>query len=103
MVKKIKTKPGKGKMVNLEKKLEQNAQELLEKGEMFGDGIIIQMSFIATNPIGVGAVTLGLAKAYAALKDVAGRLGVEIESLFEKERAYFEDKFDELLDQEEMK
>ena len=103
MVKKIKTKPGKGKMVNLEKKLEQNAQELLEKGEMFGDGIIIQMSFIATNPIGVGAVTLGLANAYAALKDVAERLGVEIESLFEKERAYFEDKFDELLDQEEMK
>lgn len=103
MVKKIKTKPGKGKMVNLEKKLEQNAQELLEKGEMFGDGIIIQMSFIATNPIGVGAVTLGLAKAYAALKDVARRLGVEVESLFEKERAYFEDKFDELHDQEEMK
>ena len=102
MVKKSKMKPDKGYKENKKRKLEQEAQELIEKGEVFGENIIGQLTLIATNPIGMGAAALGLAKAYAALKDVSKRFDVDVDSLFEKELSYFEGKFKELLDQEMM-
>ena len=100
MTKKGKMKPGKGQKENKNKEFEQEAQELLEKGEVFGDSIIGQLTLMATNPIGMGAAALGLAKAYAALKDVARRFDVDVEPLFEKELSIFESKFKELLDLE---
>ena len=101
MAKRTKMKPGKGYKEN--KKVEQDAQELVEKGDAFGDSIIGQLSLIATNPIGMGAAALGLAKAYVALKDVAGHFNVDVEPLFRKELTFYEGKFSELFDQEEMK
>ena len=83
-------------------KFEQDAQEIIVRGEIFGDSIIGQLSLMATDPIGMGAATIGLVKAYAALKDVASRVGVDVEPLFEQELPLYEDKFNGLLDLEEM-
>ena len=103
MAKKIKMKPGKGHKENKNMNYEQEAKEIIAKGEIFGDSIIGQFSLMAVDPIGMGAATIGLVKAYAALKDVASRVGVDIESLFKQELPLYEGQFKELLDQEEMK
>ena len=101
MVKKIKMKPGKGcQKENRNMSFKQEAQELVERGEVFGDSIIAQLSQIAINPLGMGAATIGLAKAYASLKYVAGRFGVDVESLFNHELPLYDAQFKELLDQE---
>lgn len=103
MAKKIKMKPNKGHKTNKNLRFEQEAQEIIVRGEIFGDSIIGQFSLMATDPIGMGAATIGLVKAYAALKDVASRVGVDVESLFKQELPLYEGKFKELLDLEEMK
>ena len=101
MAKKIKMKPGKGHKENKNMKFEQEAQEIIARGEIFGDSIISQLSLMATDWVGMGAAAVGLAKAYVTLKDVASRVGVDVESLFEQEIPIYERKFKELLDQVE--
>lgn len=100
MAKKIKMKPNKGHKENKNMRFEQEAQEIIVRGEVFGDSIIAQLSQIAINPLGMGAATIGLAKAYASLKYVAGRFGVDVESLFNHELPLYDVQFKELLDQE---
>lgn len=100
MAKTIKMKPGKGYKSNKNMRFEQEAQEIIVRGEVFGDSIIAQLSQIAINPLGMGAATIGLAKAYASLKYVAGRFGVDVESLFNHELPLYDAQFKELLDQE---
>ena len=103
MAKKIKMNSRKGHKENKSLRFEQEAREVIERGEIFGNSIIGQLSLMATGPIGMGAATIGLVKGYAALKDVASRVGVDVESLFKQELPLYEGKFKELLDLEEMK
>jgi hypothetical protein len=63
---------------------------ILEKGETFGDALIGMLSLIATDYKGMGLAAIGLAKALAALKNVAKLTDVNIDSLFESELAHFE-------------
>jgi len=68
----------------------EEAKLLLEKGETFGDALIGMLSLIATDYKGMGLAAIGLAKALAALKNVAKLTDVNIDSLFESELAHFE-------------
>lgn len=97
MVKVIKMKAGKaGKKKNkIEYPTMEEAKLLLEKGDTFGDALISMLSLIATDYKGMGLAAIGLAKALAALKDVAKNYDVNIDSLFESELAHFEKRFDE--------
>ena len=102
MAKKIKMNASKanGKIKN--KKVEQDAKILVEKGEIFGDSIIAQLTLTATDLIGIGAASVGLAKALAALKDVARRLDVSIDNLFDQQLSHYERVFAEITDLEEL-
>ena len=101
MAKRIKKSCKAGK-VNKKQKIEQEAMEIAEKGEIFGNNIIGQMSLTATGLVGIGAAVVGLAKAYAALKNISKCMDIDIESFFEQELSFFDDKFDDLLDLEEL-
>ena len=57
--------------VGKEEKLNKNVQELMERGDIFGQSIIGVMAQFATNWKGIGIAAVGLAKALAALKAVA--------------------------------
>lgn len=74
----------------------EEAKLLLEKGDTFGDALIGMLSLIATDYKGMGLAAIGLAKALAALKNVAKLTDVNIDSLFESELAHFEKRFNEL-------
>ncbi len=95
MVKKIRKKSSKTGKVNMEKKIEQDAVEIMERGEAFGKALISLFSLTATDWKGMGSATIGLAMAVAGLKDIAERTGVDIDSLFESELSYFEKLFAE--------
>ena len=71
----------KSKSFGKEKRLK-NAQDLLERGELFGDSIIGLMAQFATNLRGLGVAAAGLAKALAALKTVADEVGVDLDDLY---------------------
>ena len=86
--------------VGKEEKLNKNVQELMERGDIFGQSIIGLMTQFATNWQGIGIAAVGLAKALAALKAVARVSDVEIESLYKKELAYFEDEYFSILSEE---
>lgn len=90
----------KSNQVGNEKKLNENVQELMEMGNNFGQSIIGLMAQFATNWKGIGIAAVGLAKALAALKAVARESDVEIESLYKKELAYFEDEYFSILSEE---
>ena len=95
MTKINKTKSNKvGKKVNKSKyPSREEAKLILGKGEVFGDAIIWNMSLFALDVKGMGIATIGLAKALAALKNVAKSSDVNIDSLFESEFAHFEKKY----------
>ena len=95
MVKKIRKKSSKTGKVNMEKKIEQDAVEIMERGEAFGKALISPFSLTATDWKCMGSATIGLAMAVAGLKDIAERTGVDIDSLFESELSYFEKLFAE--------
>ena len=75
---------------------QEDAKRLLEKGDTFGDSLIGMLSLVATDLEGIGAATIGLAKALASLKNVAMRTDVKIENLFNNELAHYEKLFNEL-------
>ena len=85
-----------GKKVNKRKyPSREEAKLLLGRGEVFGDAIIWIMSMFSLDVKGMAIATIGLAKALAALKNVAKASGVNIENLFESELTFFEGKFEE--------
>ena len=86
--------------VGKEEKLNKNVQELMERGDIFGQSIIGLMTQFATNWQGIGIAAVGLAKALAALKAVARESDVEIESLYKAELAHFEDEYFSILSEE---
>ena len=68
----------------------EEAKLMLGSGEVFGDSIIWNMSLFALDVKGMGVATIGLAKALAALKNVAEGAGLDIGDLFGSELAHFE-------------
>lgn len=76
-----------------EKRINENALEIVEKGEMLGESFIGIMAISAINTKGVGIATYALAKAWAALKSVAEEMDVEVDSLFEGTTSLFINEF----------
>jgi hypothetical protein len=74
----------------------EEAKLMLGRGEVFGDSIIWNMSLFALDVKGMGVATIGLAKALAALKNVAKAYDVNITNLFESELGHFEKKYNEI-------
>ena len=66
------------------------AEELLLMGSALSEQMLNLLSKVATTPRGMGAATSALAMAWATLKDVATCEGVEVETLFESEVAFYE-------------
>ena len=91
-----------GKRMNESKNASrEEAKLMLGKGEVFGDAIIWNMSLFALDVKGMGVATIGLAKALAALKNVAKAYDVNIETLFESELVHFEKKYNEIEESSE--
>jgi len=78
-----------------EKRIYENALEIVEKGELLGDSFIGIMAISATNCKEIGIATYALAKAWAVLKSVAEEMDVEVDSLFEGTTSLFINQFRE--------
>lgn len=78
-----------------EKRFNEYALEIVEKGEMLGDSFIGIMAISAINTKGIGIATYALAKAWAALRSVAEEMDVEVDSLFEGTSSLFINGFRE--------
>ena len=90
-----------GKKVNNSKnQAREEAKLMLGRGEVFGDSIIWNMSLFALDAKGMGIAAIGLAKALAALENVAENAGVDISDLFGSELAHFEGVYNELTEEE---
>lgn len=76
-----------------EKRINENALEIVEKGELLGDSFIGIMAISAINCKGIGIATYALAKAWAALKAVAEEMDVEVDNLFEGTTSLFINEF----------
>ena len=76
-----------------EMRINENALEIVEKGEMLGESFIGIMAISAINTKGVGIATYALAKAWAALRSVAEEMDVEVDSLFEGTTSLFINEF----------
>ena len=76
-----------------EKRFNEYALEIVEKGEMLGDSFIGIMAMSAINTKGIGIATYALAKAWAALRSVAEEMDVEVDSLFEGTTSLFINEF----------
>lgn len=71
------------------------AQELIERGDHFGQTVIGIMAQFAYDRKCIGIAAIGLAKAVAALKFVAKEMGCNIDGIFNSELAYYEEKYDQ--------
>ena len=78
-----------------EKRFNEYALEIVEKGEMLGDSFIGIMAISAINTKGIGIATYALTKAWAALRSVAEEMDVEVDSLFEGTTSLFINEFRE--------
>ena len=67
-----------------------NGRVRRESEDLLLMGSALSVSQVATTPKGIGAATTALAMAWATLKDVATCECVEVESLFDREVAFFE-------------
>ena len=88
MVKRNVRKSGKaGKVVN--RMMSEESEEMLLMGSALGEQMMGLLSQVATSRKGMGAAATALAMAWATLKDIALCEGVEIETLFESEVAFY--------------
>ena len=80
-----------GKCVNRLSSVE--SQEMSLMGSALGEQMMGMLSQVATTRRGLGAAATALAMAWATLKDIAVCEGIEVESLFEREVAFYEGIF----------
>ena len=78
-----------------EKRIKENALEIVDKGEVLGDSFIGIMSISAIDTKGIGIATYALAKAWATLKSVAEEMDVEVDSLFDGTTSFLINKYRE--------
>ena len=74
---------------------QEEAKQLFEKGDQFGNALIGILTLVAPDFKGIGIATIGLAKALSSLKYVAHCIGADIDKLFEKELEYFDKEINE--------
>ena len=79
------------------KKSMQNVQEMMERGDELGDTLMGILMLVATNWKGMGIAAIGMAKALAALKNIALDSGVNIDKLYSGELAFHEREMAEML------
>ena len=82
-------------------RINQEAEKLLDRGEALGQVIIELLSYVGVNPLGMYVATIGMAEAMAALKCVAYETHVEIEDLYKKLLANYEEEFAEMEGEQE--
>ena len=90
MTKETRRKTSNAGKENNNRVMNQEAMELLLMGSALSERMMAMMSQVATSPRGMGAATCALAMAWATLKDVALSEGVDVETLFESEVAFYE-------------
>jgi hypothetical protein len=79
----------------------EDAEQVVEKAEMFGNGIINMFGMFCYDYRGFGAAAIGMARALVALKDAARHFHVDIDDLYDSQLAYYEELFAETPDEEE--
>lgn len=89
--------------VGNENKREQEMQDMVKHGEMLGDAIIGLLMLTATDWKGMGSAAIGMAKALAALNQVADAEGVAIEDLYRGELSFYEDYYADVIYREKQK
>lgn len=82
------------------KRLEKDARELIERGDMFGNMILDLMALFIIDWRDMGAAAIGMARAMAALKQEARNEGVPVDKFFQSELEFFEKEFADLGSEE---
>ena len=72
-----------------QKKVSEETQEMLLMGSALGEQMMEMLSQVAVSRRGMGAAASALAMAWATLKDIAMCEGMDVESLFESEVAFY--------------
>lgn len=67
-----------------------------QNGDRFGNDIIEMMDLKDVNPVSLGAITVGLAKAVAMVKDLGKRTHIDVETLYRQELASYRRQFEVL-------
>ena len=83
-----------------QKKVNEETQEMLLMGSALGEQMMEMLSQVAVSRRGMGAAASALAMAWATLKDIAMCEGMDVESLFESEVAYYEGAIVEVKSEE---
>lgn len=73
-----------------QKKVSEETQEMLLMGSALGEQMMEMLMQVAISHRGMGAAASALAMAWATLKDIALCEGMDVETLFESEVAYYE-------------
>lgn len=97
-----KKKALKTNQVGNEKELEPEYLSLMAKGEDIADVLMSIMKLVAIDWEGIGAMAFGMAKALAALKEVARRTDVSVDNLYEFLLSYYEENISKFLNEHEM-
>lgn len=97
MTKETKMKSSKAgkKMNKITYPSQEEAKQLFEKGNQFGNALIGILTLVAPDIKGIGVATIGMAKALSSLKYVANCLHANVDKLFEQELAYFDKEIKE--------
>lgn len=77
-------------MIMKQKKVSEETQEMLLMGSALGEQMMEMLMQVAISRRGMGAAASALAMAWATLKDIALCEGMDVETLFESEVAYYE-------------
>ena len=67
-----------------------------QNGDRFGNDIIEMMKLKEVDPVKLGAITIGLAKAVATLKELGKQTGIDVETLYRQELASYRRQFEKL-------
>ncbi len=73
-----------------QKKVSEETQEMMLMGSALGEQMMEMLMQVAISRRGMGAAASALAMAWATLKDIALCEGMDVETLFESEVAYYE-------------
>lgn len=87
--------------VDNERELKKLVHEISGQGNTLGDTIIGILMMTADSPKGMVSAAIGLAKAMAAAKGVARRMGVPFETFYDDQLQYFEADVEDIFNKAE--
>lgn len=79
--------------------LDTMVEYVAQNGDRFGSDIIEMMDLKELDPVTLGTITIGLSKAWAMVKDLGRRTGIDVETLHKKETASYRRLFEKLNDE----